>query len=187
MSNHDPFELPKKEAAPVAAVPLPTPQQAEQFCLMINAGMPSLDAIRYFLGEGDWTPGAIELVHNKWLGSRAVQQAWTVIMGSEWQNLDLDRRIQFSMDKHYSELAYYVYSHNFSTVAGSDITKLNTARAVLEAKLAGTAGKLDAMSQWLDDLRLGRVKLGVPSPTLPSGSGREAPTPTKGGGALQPN
>lgn len=176
-------------SAPVGPqIPLPSAQAAEQFCLMINAGMPSLDAIRYFLGEGDWTPGAIQAVHDRWLGSRAVSKAWVVIMGGSWQELELDRRIQFALDKHYSELAYYIYSNNFSTVAGADITKLNTARGVLETKLAGMSGKMDAMTQWLDDLRTGKVRLGAPVKALPSlGSPRDTPQPPTGLGGLDPN
>lgn len=186
MSN--PFPIPDPEAKAQPEVQLPSSQQAEQFCLMINAGMPSLDAIRYFLGEGEWTPAAIELVHNRWISSRPVQRAWKVIMRGSWQELDLERRIGFALDKHYSELAYYVFTHNFSTVAGADIVKLNTARGVLEAKVAGMAGKMDAMAQWIDDLNKGRVKLGPPVAVLPAaGSPREAPHPPEGVGALDLN
>jgi hypothetical protein len=160
---------------------------------MMNAGMAPDQAIIYFLGDGDWTPGAINAVLDRWLGSQAVKRAWKVVMGGAWQDLDLDRRIGFALDKHYSELAYFLYTHNYSSVGGSDLTKANTARGVLETKVAGMAGKGDALTQFMAELQSGKLKLGQPLKVLPapsSGSGpeREAPTPhPEGGGALDLN
>lgn len=180
------------EAPFAGGIPAPSSAQAEQFCLMLNAGMPSLDAIKYFLAEGEWTAGAVQAVHDKWVNSGAVKKAWAVILGKSWQDLDLDARIQFAIDKHYAELAYFLYSHNFSSVAGADLVKANTARGVLETKLAGLAGRGDALSEFLLDLQKGKVKLGEPLKELPkavsaSGSAREVPTPPKGGGTLDFN
>ena len=136
----------------------PLKEDALQLALMLNSGMPSLDAMRYFYPDDD--PERVRFEHDRWLRTRSVQSAIkTVQNGKSWQDMSLDERVKFAVDKHYSELAYFLYTNNYTLLSGQDRQKADICRAALEAKLAGTAGKMDALTSWMEDIRAGRVKL----------------------------
>jgi hypothetical protein len=73
--------------------------------------------------------------------------------------MSLEDRMRTALDQHYNSLAYFLYSHNYTEANSSDKPKIDTARQAIEAKLAGQAGKLDALSQFFDDISTGKVKL----------------------------
>jgi hypothetical protein len=124
---------------------------AYQFALMLQAGMPPEDIIAYFLPDAE--PGHKATVLSNWLRSRQLQEAVKDIQGKEWQLMSNEERIQRALDKHYAELAYFLYTHNYSAVAGLDKTKADTARSVLETKLAGLAGKTNAIDRWWEEMK----------------------------------
>lgn len=145
---------------------LPSEDQATAFAIMLSVGMPSRQAIMYFIpASEEWTPSSIEALHNKWLQSSSIKRAIKAQMGKSWEGMTLDERIRFAVDKQYSEMAYFIYSHNYSEVAGADKIKADTCRTALEAKLAGMAGKMGELEQFAADLRAGRITL--PKVTLP--------------------
>ena len=140
----------------------PSRDQALQFALMLSAGLPPRDAMRYFLPDGeDLTPGVIETYLTKWLRSDTVRKAIQTTQGKPWQDMTLDEKMRFAIDKHYTEMAYFLYSHNYAELAGAEKQKADTCRATLESKLAGMAGKLGALDQFWADVTSGKVKLGV--------------------------
>lgn len=140
----------------------PTSDQAFDFALIIQAGMPAADAIRYFTDSTDSRELA-EMVHS-WQTSQEVQRAQLKLMGKKWQDMSLEERIKTGLDQHYNSLAYLLFSHNYVEATVTDKAKLDSARTALEAKLAGTAGKTDALSRFLDDVSSGRVRMaGLPS------------------------
>ena len=154
---------------------LPSPEQATAFATMIHVGMPSEEAIHYFIPESDeWTETSIAALHNKWVRSSLVSKALRALRGTPYEDLSSEERIKFALDKHYGEMAYFLYSHNYSLLEGADKTKADTARTALEAKLAGLAGQLDPLTQFWNDVKTGKVILkGVDThpgyvPTLPS-------------------
>lgn len=148
---------------------LPSEQQAYQFATMLSVGMPSQEAIRYFIpGDEEWTESSIGGLHDKWMRSRLVKQSLTALQGKSWEQLNLEERMRFSLDKHYGEMAYFLYSHHYSTLNGPDKAKADTARVSLEAKLAGTAGQLDPLEQFWGDLKSGKIKLSSPAAFVPS-------------------
>ena len=166
---------PSPEPNILESVGLPSPEQAEAFAIMLNVGMPPADAMGYFVDLSDWNPGAIRGLADRWLRSRLVVAASRKLMGKGWEEMTAEERIKHAVDKHYGELAYFLYSHNYSTLEGVDKIKADTARQVLEAKLAGLAGQLDPMARFWDDFRkgmlegkLGRPRPVPPPPTLPS-------------------
>jgi hypothetical protein len=143
----------------------PSKEEALHLAIMMNAGMPSLDALRYFFPDS--TEIEVKEAHKAWMKSRELEKAILTVQGKPWQEMNLDERIRFAIDKHYSEMAYFLYSHNYAELVGGDKTKADTCRQALEAKLAGSAGKMNALDQWLDDVRSGRVTL-AKQPSLPS-------------------
>lgn len=137
---------------------LPNEEEAAAFAIMLKAGLPPEDAIVYFYDGNDPTE-MLEMLR-KWRSCKAVRGATLKLMRKPWQNLSLEERISYALDQHYSQLAYLLFSSHFGSLVGVDIQKANTARVALEAKLAGTAGKLDALSQFAEDIRTGKLKLG---------------------------
>ena len=145
---------------------LPSEEQAKQFAVMLHAGLPPSEAITYFAESED--PKELADLTRKWQRSRLVGRALALLMTKPWTGMTLEERCRYALDQHYSQLAYLLYSQHYAEVAQSDKTKLDTARAAIESRLAGTAGKGDALSQFFDDLRTGKVKLAKPVNALPS-------------------
>ena len=133
----------------------PTPEQAYQFALMLQAGMPASDAIRYFFEAPDQ-----KAMCDRWLASRELAKAVRTLQRDKgWQEMSTEERIQLAVDKNYNEMAYFLYAHNYSELAGAERAKADICRQALEARIAGTAGKLDAITRFWDDIRSGRVTL----------------------------
>ena len=145
----------------------PTPEQALQFAIMLKAGLPGQDAILYFC-DGTEDPAAIAYKLQDWQKSNAVRGAMLKLMGKSWQEMSLDEQCTTALNQHYAGLAYYLFSHNYSEVASHDKPKIDTARQALEARQAGTAGKGDALSQFMDDFRANTLKLTPVKAILPS-------------------
>lgn len=139
---------------------MPTEDQALQFAIILAAGLPPIEAIRYFAVSED--PGEIMQQLSKWLKSKAVRQAQNKLLGKAWQDMSLDERIRAALDRTYSGMAWLLYSQHYAEADNSMKSKLDAARQALEAKLAGTSGKLDALSQFFDDINRGKVKLNRP-------------------------
>lgn len=152
---HDAPETPRP------TFPSITKDLAQQFALILSSGMPHLEAIRYFApasmaGHPKLLAGEVD----RWMKHRDVQAAIRLIQGKDWQAMDLPERITFAINKHYTEMAYFLYANNYNDLDGHSRAKADIVRQALEAKLAGTAGQRDALSQFMDDIRTGKVKLG---------------------------
>lgn len=141
---------------------LPTDEQAQQFAIMLKAGLPASQAILYFINSDD--PLEINQTLSKWVRSRAVARAQTTLMGKTWQEMTLEEQIDTSLKQHYASLAFLLFSTNYLEANASDKQKLDSARVALEQKQAGTAGKLDPLSQFYADISSGKLALPKPKP-----------------------
>jgi hypothetical protein len=141
----------------------PTEVQASQFAIMIAAGLPAADALRYFLPEEavvDTT--TLAEMARRWQRNRLVGEATSRLQGGDWTSLSKEQRIQLALDKHRGEMAYLLYSHNFADEMNPAVlNKMNTARQSLEAFLAGNAGKHDPFADFMRDLASGKVGKGA--------------------------
>lgn len=137
----------------------PTAETALQLAIMLRAGMPSRDAIAYFIPDPTWDAKAIDLFHDQWMRSRPLAEAIVKLQGKPWQSMSLDEMMDLVQKKTYTEMAYYLYANNVAELTGPDLAKANGFRIAIEQKLAGTAGKLDALTQFWDDLQKGRISL----------------------------
>lgn len=140
---------------------MPTKEQAGQLALMIVSGMPLRDCLTYFFPDAE--EADLVTTEKLWRKSPYLSQEIRKLQGKAWQEMDLDERIKLSIDKHYAEAAYYLYSRNYATLQGNEKLKADTCRQVLEAKLAGMSGKMAPMERWLDDVRKGLIHVdGMP-------------------------
>lgn len=144
-------------------LPRPTEDLARQFVIMLRAGLPAEQAILYFIDVDD--PLVIAKTLKLWLGHRFVGKAQRELEGAAWQDKSLEEMIESGLRQQYACLAYLCYSVNYITASPAEKTKLDDARRALEAKVAGTAGKGDALSEFLADIRSGKVKMAKPSLT----------------------
>ena len=149
----------------VQMVTLPDDNQAHQFATMLQAGLPASQAILYFIESDD--PLEITQAIKKWSNSRAVRRAAAKLMGRDWTAMSTDERAKYALDIHYSQLATLLTSVNYTEANAGEKGKMDSARVALEAKLAGQAGKGDALTSFFDDVRSGRIKL--PSSTVANG------------------
>lgn len=138
----------------------PTSEQALQFAVMLQAGLPPSKAIVYFTEIED--PAELGELLRGWMRSRVVASAMATLMGKSWQDMTLDEQITHARNTHYAQLAYILFSNHYGEVGATDKSKLDTARGALEAFQAGNAGKGDAMSRFFDDINSGKVKLTMP-------------------------
>lgn len=145
---------------------LPSKEQALEFCLMLNAGLPSEEAIRFFVDDMD--EAALAALHQRWVRSPNIAKAMLQVMGKPWQQLSLEERMTFAINKHYNEMAYFLYSHNYATISGADKTKADTCRTALEAKIAGTAGRLGPLEEFWKALQDKTISLQPRPQTLPA-------------------
>lgn len=136
----------------------PTDDQALQFAIMLQAGLPAAQAIQYFAVSDD--PLEVGQMLKKWMASRAVRTAQTRLMGASWQEMSLEARIDAALNQHYAGMAWLLFSQHYADANSADKGKLDSARQALEARKAGTAGKGDALSRFFDDLNTGKLKLG---------------------------
>jgi hypothetical protein len=141
-------------------VSLPTDEQAMQFAIMVQAGLPPSEAICYFADTNE--PAEVNALLVSWQKSRAVRRATAILLKKPWQDMTLDERIRLALDHTYSQMAYLLFSKHYGEVGQADKSKLDTARQALEAKLAGTAGKGDALSQFFADIKEGKLILNKP-------------------------
>lgn len=160
----------------------PSKSQADQFAIILSSGAPAREAIRYFLPEDSTehtSPAALEALTERWMRSAEVAAAIRRLQGKDWEAMTAGEKIQHAIDKHYTEMAYYLYSRNYVDLDGPAKAKADTCRSVLEAKLAGTSGKLNAVEQFWADVASGKIKLG----SGVSGGTPAAQTPGRVGGS----
>ena len=150
---------------------MPTPEQALQFAVMVHHGYPSTDAIQYFFPELAVAKDMEGLLaaHHAWVHDPEVHKAIKTVQGKAWHEMSLEEQVEFALNKHYAELAYLLYSHNYAgDNSPADRQKMDVARAALEAKKAGSSGKLDPLMQWFSDIKAGKV-------TIASAQGKGTP------------
>ena len=134
-----------------------TKDLALQFALILSSGVPQLEAAQYVRPDLEGQDLKFELTHL--LKDPNVSAAILHIQGKPWQEMSLSDRIQFAINKNYTEMAYFLYANNYNDLQGADRTKADVCRATLEAKLAGMAGKMGALESFWADVQSGKVKL----------------------------
>lgn len=134
----------------------PSAENAHEFAVILSSGMPAMQAIDYFFS--DLSEKDRRALVDHWYSSAAVQDAILKLQGKRWQDMSLEEKISYTLDKNYAEQAYFLYSHNYSELIGHEKAKADDCRRSLEAKLSGMAGKMDALSTFWGDMVSGRIK-----------------------------
>lgn len=138
--------------------------EAQQFALLQLSGVPAYEAVGFFLPsaatEEAREKAALDLPRQPEV-AKAMQR---LSGGKPWQELRSEERINLAIEKHYAEMAYFLWTHNYAELSGPDKMKADTCRQALEAKLAGTAGKGNALDRFYEsviDMYKKQIKVGV--------------------------
>lgn len=142
-------------------IPQPSEDQAMAFATMLLSGLPAQDAILYFI-DVELSPLELAQMLSRWRTHYLVKRSMTTLMGKPWQKLSDEERHVLALRNHYNQLAYVLWNSHYADAQGNDKQKLDTARQALEAKVAGTAGKNDPLTQFFADIESGKVKLNKP-------------------------
>lgn len=133
---------------------LPDEIQAFQFATMLHAGLPASEAITYFTDSTDI--GELAHLVRAWTRSRAVRKATLQLIGKPWQELSEDEMMKTALGLHYRQLSTLLYTTNYIEADPQTKTKMDEARKALESKLAGTAGQMNALDRFYEDMRAGK-------------------------------
>lgn len=138
----------------------PSPDNARQFALMLQAGLPANDAITYFPDAQDLDNIAIQELAKEWVNSPLVAKAEAALNRGEWVGLAPLERIKLALERHYAQMAYMLYTHNFAESRDPNVlTKLERARVALELKIAGQTAPTNALASFYDDVKAGRITI----------------------------
>jgi hypothetical protein len=131
----------------------PSKGQAIEFASMIRAGVPLADVASCFVPaevEGDHARATLAgTIADRWPKHPLVSEALAAQDGGVWHKLEDDTKYSVALKKHYAEMAHFIMTHNFAEAHTQNLAKLNDCRDVLEKKIAGTAGKSDPFTQYL--------------------------------------
>lgn len=151
----------RSDTPPVPPRPDLTPALARQLVQLLHAGVPALTCLAYLAPDYH---AALTLEQRKaWylalVGSRAVLDAARELNGGDWQTLDADRRLTLALDKHFAELAHYLYTHDYAEADGNEAKKISEARAAITEKLRGDSeGDDTPFTRMMRDLMEGKLR-----------------------------
>lgn len=139
----------------------PTKEEGHALATMLLAGLTPADAIAYFL-DGSEDPQQVAELIRKWRRSRHTQAAMKALLGKAFHEMTPQEQMDTALRIHYAQLSALLFTNHYAEASAMDKSKLDSARTAIEAKMAGTAGKGDAIQRFFDDVNAGRIKLNTP-------------------------
>jgi hypothetical protein len=123
---------------------------------MLKSGVPAEHAILYFTASTD--PAEIALILQKWLKSKPFQKAQKTLDGKDWTEMSTEEMCDRALEQTYRGMAYLLYTTHYVSANPNEKSKIDTARTALEARKAGTAGKVDPIWQFIEDYKKDKLK-----------------------------
>lgn len=119
---------------------------------MMLAGVPTGEICGCFLPPGA-DADSLSMAVESWPRSSGVLRELQHLMGGKpWQELEPGERLQIAIEKHYAEMAYFLWTHNYSDLQGGDKQKADTCRQALEQRLAGTSGQTNTLDRFYKEM-----------------------------------
>lgn len=126
-----------------------TSSEATVFAALLHSGVPMATVVKMFLQKGEKEDEA----RAAWSVQEAVRKAIAKLDdGKAWFEWTDKERHERALARHYNSLAYYLWSTNYPELAGEARAKADTARQALEAKIAGTAGQNDPVTEFYKEV-----------------------------------
>ena len=131
--------------------------EASQFAAMLLAGAPIVDAVGYFFPDDAHEAFLADAIED-WPVQKEVLEAIQRYTGGEaWHTMTDEARSELALRKHFNEMAYYLWTNNYSERDGSGKVKADTCRQALQDKASGIAGQDSPIARFYHDL-LNRVE-----------------------------
>jgi len=129
-----------------------TTMEAMQFAQIVLSGAPVAEAVRYFWPDDIDDEDALTCESVWPLQPEVLAALETLSGGAPWHQLKDDARLDVSLRKHYNEMAYFLWTTNYTECLGADKLKADTCRQAIEAKVAGMAGRESPLASFYHDL-----------------------------------
>ena len=127
-------------------------EEASQFAAMLLAGAPVVDAVGYFFPD-DAHDAFIADAVEEWPVQKEVLEAIQRYTGGEaWHTMSDEARSELALRKHFNEMAYYLWTNNYTELDGSGKVKADTCRQALQDKASGIAGQDSPIARFYHDL-----------------------------------
>tara|TARA_R100001143_G_C3332307_1_gene120078 strand:+ start:416 stop:895 length:480 start_codon:yes stop_codon:yes gene_type:complete len=131
--------------------------EASQFAAMLLAGAPIVDAVGYFFPDDAHEAFLADAIED-WPVQKEVLEAIQRYTGGEaWHTMTDEARSELALRKHFNEMAYYLWTNNYTELDGSGKVKADTCRQALQEKASGIAGQDSPIARFYHDL-LNRVE-----------------------------
>jgi len=110
-----------------------TPERAHQYVMLLRAGKPPYHALKTFdAGYYHKLPTAMRMSWwRAWDRHPLVEEARLHLAGVNWELLTQAQREAIALDKHFSELAWYLMANQFFSADGLKLVKMREARRAL--------------------------------------------------------
>jgi|TARA_R100001086_G_scaffold199110_2_gene115380 hypothetical protein len=129
-----------------------TQAEAQQFAQIVLSGAPIPEAVRYFW-DVTLTEDQAARYEQAWPRQPEVVAAVEAQSGgAPWHLLTDGVRWERALQKHYNELAYFLWTTNYAECVGAEKIKADTCRAAMEAKVAGMAGRESPLATFYHEL-----------------------------------
>ena len=125
--------------------------EAKQFAALVLAGVPAIEVAGYFMPP-DAAEEQVQFAARQWARQREVAAYVEAMSGGPWAEMTPEARFNAGLDKLYAEMAFFLWSHNYAELQGTDKQKADTCRLALESKLAGTAGSGSVLDRVYEDV-----------------------------------
>ena len=131
--------------------------EASQFAAMLLAGAPIVDDVGYFFPDDAHEAFLADAIED-WPVQKEVLEAIQRYTGGEaWHTMTDEARSELALRKHFNEMAYYLWTNNYTELDGSGKVKADTCRQALQDKASGIAGQDSPIARFYHDL-LNRVE-----------------------------
>lgn len=129
----------------------PTADQAAMLALLLFAGIPAAEAIPFVAPSVD-SASWPELTR-RWPKTKPVLDARIRLQGGTWTSLDDPAKVQLAIAQAHRCQAWIVASQHPADLSAGDLTKWKESLLSLEKVQAGTSGKADAVSAFLEQFQ----------------------------------
>ena len=140
--------------------------EAAAFAAMLLAGAPVVDAVGYFFPDDAHESFIADAVETWPVQSEVLDALQRYSGGEAWHTMSDEARCELALRKHFNEMAYYLWTNNYTELDGAGKVKADTCRQALQEKASGLAGKDSPIARFYRDLltRVENEVVAMPSP-----------------------
>lgn len=144
-------------AAAAGTVPAITPALAARFVKLLGSGLPPIEAMLQVAPQQVASFRRNAELMNKWVAywmeDGHVQAEIERGNGGPWESLSLEKRLDLALNHSFSQLAYFLYTTDFTQITDSaTLKKLMEAREAVTTRTQGGKGSEDELQSFMRDL-----------------------------------